>query len=137
VSSASGSPLARTVTFTKPLRYSRSSGTYVVVSGRNNAADLSASGFGASKSYLKVAASYPTQGLVDGLPTLTWQADYGLSDAQFHWTEALIGSVAAPPVTAVSTFPAGGVLLAKAAWYPSPLVKGGTLASQQYLFSLG
>lgn len=137
VSAASGSPLARTVTFTKPLRYSRSSGTYVVVSGRSNAADLTASGYGSSKAYRAVAASYPTEGLVDGLPTLTWQTDYDASEAQFHWTEALIGSVASPPATATSTFPSGGVLLAKAAWYPSPLVKGNTLASQQYLFSLG
>lgn len=137
VSAASGSPLARTITFTKPLRYSRSSGTYVVISGRNNAADMTASGSGSGKAYRKVATSYPTEGLVDGLPTLTWQADYSAGEAQFHWTEALIGSVAVPPVSAVSTFPSGGVLLAKAAWYPSPLVKGNTLASQQYLFSLG
>jgi len=137
VSAASGSPLARTITFTKPLRYSRSSGTYVVISGRNNAADLTASGYGSGKAYRAVAASYPTEGLVDGLPTLTWQTDYDASEAQFHWTEALVGSVASPPAVATSTFPAGGVLLAKAAWYPSPLVKGNTLASQQYLFSLG
>lgn len=137
VSAASGSPLSRTITFTKPLRYSRSSGTYVVVSGRSNAADLTASGYGSGKAYRKVTSSYPTQGLVGGLPTLTWQSDYSASEAQFHWTEACIGSVAVPPVSAVSTFPSGGVLLAKAAWYPSPLTKGSTIASQQYLFSLG
>ncbi|MBS1722318.1 MAG: hypothetical protein JSS66_04840 [Armatimonadetes bacterium] len=137
VSAPSGSPLARTVTFTAPLRYSRSSGTYIVVSGRNNATDMVASGFGSSKAYRKVVSTYPTEGLVSGLPTLTWQADYATGEAQFHWTEAVIGSVASPPASATSTFPSGGVLLAKAAWYPSPLFKGGTLASQQYLFSLG
>jgi hypothetical protein len=137
VSSPSGSPLARTITFTKPLRYSRSAGTYVAVSGRSNAVGLSASGFGSDKAFKAVSGSFPTEGIVDGMPTLTWQVDYDADEAQFHWVEACIGSVASPPSSAQDTTPSGAVLLAKAAWYPSPLVKGNTLASQQYLFSLG
>lgn len=136
--SAVSSPVSgvRTITLTKPVRYNRSINTYVVVSGRSNAVALSASGFGAETAYKQVNSSYPIEGIVSGYPTLTWQVDYETTEAQFHWVEACIGSASAPDAAASSTIPSDSTLLAKAAWYPSPLMKGGVLASQQYLFSI-
>lgn len=128
---------ARTITLTKPVRYNRSIDTYVVVSGRSNAVALSASGYGSDTAYKKVNSSYPIEGIVSGYPTLTWQVDFATTEAQFHWVEACIGSASAPDEDASSTIPSDSTLLAKAAWYPSPLLKGGVLASQQYLFSIG
>jgi len=129
-------------TVTRPLKYSRLINTYVVVSGQATATDLVATGSGSAKGYQKVIGQ-PSYTAPSGVPTLTWQVDYATGDANFHWMEAIIGSQVSLPGSYRTTLggswtssPTYGCILAKAAWYPSPIFKLNTLASQQYVFSL-
>jgi hypothetical protein len=138
--SISGSNTVCTVT--RPLQYARTISTYVVDSGQPTATNLIATGSGSATGYKKVNGA-PSYSAPSGIPTMTWQVDYLTGEANFSWQEAMIGSqvsLGSSYTTSLggswASSPTYGCVLAKAAWYPSPLFKLNTLASQQYVFSL-
>lgn len=97
---------------------------------------------GTSKAYKGIDTGFPTEGTVSNKATLTWQATYGTTEAEFAWTEggifATSGTVpsAGSGASGVTTIPASSTPLAIALWTPSPLTKGSAIISQQYQYSV-